>query len=104
MNSLINQNICSSCAAQQNLTLAENLIGVANTVCPECGRIDNENIVTQSIQKNQVGGTNLICPDCQNSMNKNININDNSVQQITEQQIVEVQSTLCPGCGRMTEE
>ena len=77
INALTNVNTCAQCAALQNVNLGQNLV------------------------KND--GLKLVCPDCQ--MSENIKLNSVGQNQIiTEQNLIQVQNSLCPGCGRMTDE
>ena len=70
----------------------------------------SQNMIVQSSQQNQnlaqnvINSSDSICPICQ--INEKTNIQSNLQKEIieTKQNLVEVQNSLCPGCGRMTVE
>ena len=70
---------------------------------------ENNNLVVQNSQQNSnLGGnfskqTFFVCPDCQTNMNSNV-YSSQQYKYITGQKLVDLNNSLCPGCGRMTVE
>ena len=127
-----NQNVCSECqktentnallvqTTEQSSNLGQNFVQTSNSICPECKASENvcsecqkkgnnSNLLVQTTQQSTNSGQNLvqasgsICQDCQISQKGNVQ----SIQQktiITEQKSVEVKNSLCPECGKMTDE
>lgn len=128
INNVMVGNVCAQCAALQSAN-ATNVIGAENSSsCPGCGRMLKENIASQIVTSEQQNISSnvqniqnvqnvqkmqsvqnvqsLTCPTCQmNEMKAKMNLNSVGQNQIvTEQNLVQVHNSICPGCGRMTNE
>ena len=98
-------NICAQCASQLNTN--------NTSPCPGCGRMLNENFLSQVVTSEQQNiSSNIqkvqnmqssVCPECQ--MNEQLKLNSVEQNQIAiEQNSVQVPNSLCPECGRMTDQ
>ena len=105
---------------QQGANLGQNLVQTSSSICPECQTSqnvcsdcqkngNNNNLLVQTTQQtaklgqNLVQGSGAVCQDCQMSKKGNVQ----SIQQktvITEQKFIEVKNSLCPECGKTTDE
>ena len=105
---------------KQSANLGQNLIQTSSSICPECqsGQTvcsecqkigNNSNLLVETTQQSANLGQNVIqasgfvCQDCQVNQKGNVQ----SIQQkttITEQNPVEIKNSLCPECGKMTDE